>query len=43
MEFEEFLNYIIVRDKQGNYITVNKKQILKQYDIIKNIINNQRK
>ena len=37
-EFEEFLNYLMVRDKQGNIIPINKEQMLLQYERIANFI-----
>ena len=37
-EFEEFLNYLMVQDKQGNIIPINKEQMLLQYKRIANFI-----
>lgn len=37
-EFEEFLNYLMVQDKQGNIIPINKEQMLLQYKRITNFI-----
>lgn len=37
-EFEEFLNYLMVQDKQGNIIPINKEQMLLQYKRIVNFI-----
>lgn len=37
-EFEKFLNYLRVQDKQGNIIPINKEQMLRQYDRIANFI-----
>jgi hypothetical protein len=34
MKFKDFLDYIIIRDKQGNEYPVNKELYIKQYEKI---------
>jgi hypothetical protein len=42
MKFEDFLDYIIIRDKQGNEYPVNKELYIKQYEKIRAIQETQR-
>jgi hypothetical protein len=42
MKFEDFLDYIIIKDKAGNTYPVNKEQILKCYEKIRFFIEAQR-
>jgi hypothetical protein len=37
MKFKEFLSYIIIHDKNGNDIPINKEQILERYEKIRAI------
>ncbi len=40
IEFANFLDYFIIKDKQGNCHPINKKEILKQYKRIINLLKN---
>ena len=43
IEFANFLDYIIIKDKQGNCHPINKKEMLKQYKRIINLLNKNEK
>lgn len=42
IEFANFLDYFIIKDKQGNCHPINKKKILKQYKQIMHLLKNER-
>ena len=35
MKFEDFLDYIVIKDKHGNKIPINKEAVLKCYEQLK--------
>lgn len=42
MKFEGFLDYIVIKDKQGNKIPINKEEVLKRYEQLKTFQKTQR-
>lgn len=42
MKFEDFLDYIVIKDKQGNKIPINKEEVLKRYEQLKTFQKTQR-
>jgi hypothetical protein len=42
MKFEDFLDYIVIKDKQGNKIPINKEEVLKRYEQLKTLQKTQR-
>jgi hypothetical protein len=35
MKFEDFLDYIVLKDKHGNELPINKEEVLKRYEQLK--------
>lgn len=42
MKFEDFLDYIVIMDKRGNKIPINKEEVLKRYEQLKTFQKNQK-
>jgi hypothetical protein len=42
MKFEDFLDYIVLKDKHGNELPINKEEVLKRYEQLKTLQKTQR-